>query len=487
MAASWDHDLRFDEEARSFLQTVSLQAAKVLERIRLTERENAAVKRGQAISELGEQWRWPRLERTPSRGWPTALAWWPARRAPTWRCATTASSSSPTARGSTVRSPSGTRSRRSTTHCPTAPDQREMVIVTNRDEYVRRFPAVRDSLDDAGVQAAVCIPMRDSEADVFGAIGLGWQSPQHFDAADLARFRTLGSVAARTLERTRLRQELHCALHGVALRSSASSPPPSRMPGIELAAHYQPASSEVGMGGDWYNTVALDDGTLVIGVGDVVGHGVEAVATMAQLQHLVTGLLRSGVRLDRVLSQVNAMTTRGTLATAQILHVDRRGRLGDVNAGHPGLPPPPERRGHDAERIGAAAAGGGGRSGVAQLRRSGAGLDAAGLHGRPHRTTSRVDHGGIERLAAILADVDPGRPLADVLPGIVDEAQGRGDDVSDVNDDIAATRPPPALTPHRSPEHTGSRLLRRVDAEPSGLGRRFWRTLLCRARRTRRS
>ena len=443
MAASWDHDLRFDEEARSFLQTVSLQAAQALERIRLTERETLAAKRGQAISELGEQ-----LALAPSREDAIALLADGARLV----AGSTVSDVALRDDGKLVITHSqgfdGPLAERHSLQTiddalphGAAVTSGQMVIVTNRDEYVRRFPAVRDSLDDAGVQAAVCIPMRDSEADVFGVIGLGWQSPQHFDAADLARFRTLGSVAARTLERTRLRQELHDAQHGVVLALQRQLLAPlEEVPGIELAAHYQPASSEVGMGGDWYNTVALDDGTLVIVVGDVVGHGVEAVATMAQLQHLVTGLLRSGVRLDRVLSQVNAMITRDTLATAQILHVDPLGgRLGYVNAGHPwALLRHPSGEvttlsGSVQPLLGVE----GGAASLSYVDLVPGSMLLAYTDGLIERRRESITD-GIERLAAILADVDPGRPLADVLPDIVDEAQGRGDDVSDVNDDIAA-------------------------------------------------
>ena len=85
------------------------------------------------------------------------------------------------------------------------------------------------------------------------------------------------------------------------------------------------------MGGDWYDTGVRADGTLVVVLGDVAGHGIPVVAAMAQLQHLTAGLMRSGQPLDRVFTEVRAMlaTDDPAYATAQIFSLDpRTGRLG---------------------------------------------------------------------------------------------------------------------------------------------------------------
>jgi serine phosphatase RsbU (regulator of sigma subunit) len=92
------------------------------------------------------------------------------------------------------------------------------------------------------------------------------------------------------------------------------------------------------MGGDWYEVIPLDDGSAVVVVGDVIGHGVEAIAAMAQLQYLVAGLLRSDTPLGAVFARTTAMIQADSplYATAQLLHVDpAHSRLGYLNAGHP--------------------------------------------------------------------------------------------------------------------------------------------------------
>jgi hypothetical protein len=61
----------------------------------------------------------------------------------------------------------------------------------------------------------------------------------------------------------------------------------SRLPtvvGVALAARYLPASAEIHVGGDWYDALALADGTVGLVIGDVAGHGAAAAAIMGQLR-----------------------------------------------------------------------------------------------------------------------------------------------------------------------------------------------------------
>jgi PAS domain S-box-containing protein len=55
--------------------------------------------------------------------------------------------------------------------------------------------------------------------------------------------------------------------------------------GIHFDAVYAPATGEGQLGGDWYDAIELDDGSVVISVGDVTGRGVEAAAIMSKVRH----------------------------------------------------------------------------------------------------------------------------------------------------------------------------------------------------------
>lgn len=114
--------------------------------------------------------------------------------------------------------------------------------------------------------------------------------------------------------------------------------PPATVDGFDIAVHDEPGDGAVAMGGDWYDTFARTDGTLVVVVGDVAGHGVPAAAAMAQIQYVIADLIRSDRALHRIFTDVNEMLPADEFgyATAQILELDgHRHRLGYQSAGHP--------------------------------------------------------------------------------------------------------------------------------------------------------
>jgi hypothetical protein len=76
------------------------------------------------------------------------------------------------------------------------------------------------------------------------------------------------------------------------------------LPRIDLSARYLRAERDTAAGGDWFDAVVLDDGRVALAVGDVVGHGMHASATMGQLRSVLSAYLRDprpGHRRDDVL------------------------------------------------------------------------------------------------------------------------------------------------------------------------------------------
>ena len=119
---------------------------------------------------------------------------------------------------------------------------------------------------------------------------------------------------------------------------------------FDLAARYLPADSDTGLGGDWYDTFELFDGSIMIGVGDVSGHGIRAARLMAKLRHATrayacidpdpTSVLRE---LDRFLQHFGV---GDEFATVQLVVIDpASGAYELVSAGHP---PPIHFEGHHA-------------------------------------------------------------------------------------------------------------------------------------------
>ncbi|MFD3329766.1 PP2C family protein-serine/threonine phosphatase [Streptomyces sp. NPDC058701] len=120
--------------------------------------------------------------------------------------------------------------------------------------------------------------------------------------------------------------------------------------GLCVDVAYVPSDSGLNVGGDWYSAIGLPDESALFVVGDVAGHGLAAVGTMAQLRFTTKGMTITGSALPDVLRRLNALllhsvsestgapVTSGATATmvmARYQPWDRR--LNWVRAGH--LPP----------------------------------------------------------------------------------------------------------------------------------------------------
>ncbi|MFJ1865006.1 SpoIIE family protein phosphatase [Streptomyces sp. NPDC088097] len=115
--------------------------------------------------------------------------------------------------------------------------------------------------------------------------------------------------------------------------------------GLCVDVAYVPADRGVNVGGDWYSAIGLPDDSALFVVGDVAGHGLAAVGTMAQLRFTTKGMTVTGSALPDVLRRLNALllhtasdpagSATATMVMGRYQPWDRR--LVWVRAGH--LPP----------------------------------------------------------------------------------------------------------------------------------------------------
>ena len=118
---------------------------------------------------------------------------------------------------------------------------------------------------------------------------------------------------------------------------------PERLPQIEglgLVPRYLPAGHGAAIGGDWYDALERPDGRVALIVGDVVGHGLRAAATMGQLRNAFRayGLIESSPA--EVMARVNRLVTSGEDAMATVLYLVLDRETGDVTFSAAGHPPP---------------------------------------------------------------------------------------------------------------------------------------------------
>ena len=119
-----------------------------------------------------------------------------------------------------------------------------------------------------------------------------------------------------------------------------------QVPGATIAARYRAAEVEVGVGGDWYAVVALPDGRLSVAVGDVTGHGIDAVAEMAAARFSLRTLALTDPRPEVVFERLNQTVKtfdNEKMITALYGVLDPKNRTWTyVNAGHmPAILRPP--------------------------------------------------------------------------------------------------------------------------------------------------
>lgn len=131
----------------------------------------------------------------------------------------------------------------------------------------------------------------------------------------------------------------HAAAMAEALQRSLLPERLPDFPGLEVAARYVAGSADAQVGGDWYDVISLRDGQAGIVIGDVVGHGLEAAATMARLQNALRAYALEGLRPSLVLERMNGFAREvvsGAMATVLYGVVEPdEGRLRMATAGHP--------------------------------------------------------------------------------------------------------------------------------------------------------
>ncbi|MFK0168985.1 SpoIIE family protein phosphatase [Streptomyces sp. NPDC090306] len=182
----------------------------------------------------------------------------------------------------------------------------------------------------------VAEPVLDPDGRLFAVRGAYQDiSAQHWTEVALAATRDqLAHTEQRADERNRLTLQLQ---HAIMPPEQA----PLRMPSLQVAVRYRPAETEQLVGGDWYDAVVLPSRRVLLCVGDVAGHGMEAATSMVVLRNALRGLAVTGAGPGQLLSWLNIVAhhlTGAVTATAVCGLYDPATRtLRWARAGH--LPP----------------------------------------------------------------------------------------------------------------------------------------------------
>ncbi|MFK4093711.1 SpoIIE family protein phosphatase [Streptomyces anthocyanicus] len=157
-----------------------------------------------------------------------------------------------------------------------------------------------------GVHSLITVPLRAGTL-VLGVVSF-WRSvkPEPFDEDELALGEELVARAAVSIDNARRYTREHSM--AVTLQRSLL---PRRLPeqnALDVAYRYLPA--QAGVGGDWFDVLPLPGARVALVVGDVVGHGLHAAATMGRLRTAVHNFTALDLPPDELLGLLDELVGR---------------------------------------------------------------------------------------------------------------------------------------------------------------------------------
>ena len=205
------------------------------------------------------------------------------------------------------------------------------------DKALSGFGAVDMAPGHPMLEGWLAVPLISRTGRRLGLLQVADKFDGDFSESDevvLTQLAQLATVAIENAERFEHEPELAQTLQRSLL--------PRELPhvtGVAVCARYRPGGAGAHVGGDWYDVIALEDGRVVLTVGDVMGRGTRAAAVMGQLRTAMRACALQDLHpadamrsVDRLLQDV----AEDAMATAAFLVLDpRTAALEIVTAGHP--------------------------------------------------------------------------------------------------------------------------------------------------------
>ncbi|MEU6471060.1 SpoIIE family protein phosphatase [Streptomyces massasporeus] len=162
-------------------------------------------------------------------------------------------------------------------------------------------PERAQAIIDYGIHSLITAPIQ-ARGVVLGMASF-WRGREHepFNEEDLSLAEELVARAAISIDNARRYTREHAL--AVTLQQSLL---PQAMPeqnALDIAYRYLPA--QAGVGGDWFDVIPMPGSRVALAVGDVVGHGLHAAATMGRLRTAVHNFSALDLPPDELLSHLD--------------------------------------------------------------------------------------------------------------------------------------------------------------------------------------
>ncbi|WP_405421835.1 SpoIIE family protein phosphatase [Streptomyces erythrochromogenes] len=215
-------------------------------------------------------------------------------------------------------------------------------------DWMAQDPARSQRMLDQGVHSVIAVPLR-ARGVLLGMAGFWRVGPSPaFEEEDVSFAEELTARAALSIDNARRFTREHTM--AVTLQRSLLPRGVPDQSAVEVAHRYLPA--QAGVGGDWFDVIPLPGARVALVVGDVVGHGLHAAATMGRLRTAMHNFSTLDLPADELLSHLDELvahidTDEGageqewqglTGATCLCAVYDSvSGQVTAATAGHPGL------------------------------------------------------------------------------------------------------------------------------------------------------
>ncbi|MGR4880947.1 SpoIIE family protein phosphatase [Streptomyces sp. LARHCF249] len=160
---------------------------------------------------------------------------------------------------------------------------------------------------DYGLHSLISVPLQ-ARGVVLGMANF-WRAadtPEAFDEEDRSFAMELVARAAVSIDNARRFTREHAT--AVALQRSLLPRVLPELTAVDVAFRYLPAKA--GVGGDWFDVIPLPGARVALVVGDVVGHGVHAAATMGRLRTAVHNFSTLDLPPDELLGHLDELINR---------------------------------------------------------------------------------------------------------------------------------------------------------------------------------
>lgn len=169
-------------------------------------------------------------------------------------------------------------------------------------------PQRRAKLGRLGVHTHLVVPLR-ARGETMGVVTLlRWENRDPIDEDDLLLVEELVARAAVCVDNARRFVREHNA--ALALQTSLLPPVLPDHCAVDVAYRYLPTDAEAGVGGDWFDVIPLSGARVALVVGDVVGHGIHAAASMGRLRAAVQTLADLDLPPDELLAHLDDLVLR---------------------------------------------------------------------------------------------------------------------------------------------------------------------------------